>query len=108
MHGYQQNIDAIIAAGAVPALVALLHSHQPSAQEEAAPALGDLAFGSHCITDAIIVAGGVPLLAALFASDKPGATQVAASVLVGLADGSQQDKVAINPVIEACSGHVVH
>ena len=60
----QQNIDAIIAAGAVPTLVALLRSNELDVQVPAADALCSFAEGCQQDIDAIIAAGAVPLLVA--------------------------------------------
>ncbi|KAL3157946.1 hypothetical protein ABBQ32_012348 [Trebouxia sp. C0010 RCD-2024] len=54
--------DAIIVAGAVPLLVALLRSEQPTVQEQAAAALRRLAFGSQQTKDAVLAAGALPWL----------------------------------------------
>ena len=58
----QENRNAIIAAGAVPPLVALLRADPPDVQEAAAGALFELARASQHNQDAIIAAGSVPLL----------------------------------------------
>ena len=62
-----QHEGAVIAAGAVPLLVALLRSDEPAVQEQAAGALG----GLHHSKDTIIAAGAVPLLVALLSSEQP-------------------------------------
>ena len=96
--GSQQDPTAIIAAGVVPLLVALLRSDHAHVQKEAARALGTLADGSEQSEDAIISAGGVPLLVALFRSDQPSVPEEAARTLKLLANGSQHSKDAITAV----------
>ena len=70
-NGSQQNKDAVIAAGAVPPLLATLTSDQPVLQGQAALALENLAAGSQPGQDVIVAAGAVPLLVAFLRSDEP-------------------------------------
>ena len=79
--GSQHNKDAIIAAGAMPLLVAALRSDQPKVQEQVSAALGILALGSQHTKDAIIAAGAVPALVCTLSSDQPNVQGHAASSL---------------------------
>ena len=60
--GCQKARDDIIAAGAVPLLVALLRSDEPAVQEQAAYTLAVSAQESQQNQDAVIAARAVPLL----------------------------------------------
>ncbi|KAL3162219.1 hypothetical protein ABBQ32_009923 [Trebouxia sp. C0010 RCD-2024] len=91
----QQNKDAIIAAGVVPPLVAMLRLDQPMVQQDAAAALHNLAKDSQQSRDPIIAAGALPPLVALLRSDQPAAQQDAAGALHDLAADSQQHRDAI-------------
>ena len=77
-------MDAVIAAGAVPLLVALLSVDQPAVQEQAAGALKRLAGGSEPSREAIRAAGAERPLAALLRSAEPAVQEQAAQVLVKL------------------------
>ena len=92
--GSLDNKDAIIAAGAVPQLVALLRSDEPVVQEKAASALWGLS-GSRQDKDAITAAGAVPLLVALLRSDKPAVQEAAAGALWRLSADYHKNKDAI-------------
>ena len=72
--------DAMIAAGMIPAIVALLKSDQPRVQEEAALALGNISRESQH-NKAVIAAGAVPLLAALLHSAQPALKTAATDAL---------------------------
>lgn len=90
---------AIIAAGALPLLVALLQSDKSAVQEAAAHALRSLAIGSvsndEQNKEAIIAAGAVPLLVALLRPYQPEVQRRATQALEGLAEGSQLSRDAI-------------
>ena len=83
----------MIAAGAVPLLVALLRSEQSASV--AAGALSTLAEGSRYNQDAITAAGAVPLLVAMLRSDQPEVLLQAALALRDLAESSEQNRDAI-------------
>ena len=91
----EQTRDAIIAAGTLPLLVALLRSDNSGLHQQAADALLSLAEGSQQNKDAIIAAGVVPLLVALLRSDKPAVHQPAAGALMSLTGGSQRNNAII-------------
>ena len=74
----QPNRDGVIAAGALPLLVALLRSDQPAVQEAATGCCGNLSSGSQLDENAIIAAGAVPLLVALLSSHHPALQEAAA------------------------------
>lgn len=69
--GFQQNRDAIFAAGAMSLLIALLTSDQLAVQVAASDALHYLSFGFQHDRDAMTAAGAVPLFVALLRSDQP-------------------------------------
>ena len=87
------NTIAIIAAGAVPPLVALLRSELPAVQRPAAGALWNLAVGSQHSKEAIIAAGAVPPLVALLRSDQSVVRREAAGALQNLAANFQEARV---------------
>lgn len=80
----QKARDDIIAAGAVPPLVALLRSVEPDMQAEAAQALRAFAHESEQNQDATCAAGAVPLLLTLWRSEQPGVHDSARAALVSL------------------------
>ena len=79
--GSQSNKDGIIAACAVPRLVALLRSPQPDVQGNAAGALWNLAAGSQQNRDTMIEAGAMPLLDAVLRASEPAVQLQAAGAL---------------------------
>ena len=64
----QSNRDSIIAAGALPLLVAFLRSQQPAVQQAAAKAFWHISRGSQQNKAAIVAAGGVHSLVATLKS----------------------------------------
>lgn len=83
--GSQQNKDAIVAAGALPRLVALLRFNRPVVQEKAAKAISNLSRGSQQTNNAILAAGALPGLTALLKSDQPADVQRHVGIaLIGL------------------------
>lgn len=89
--GSEQNEDAIIAACAVPLLVASLRLQQSVVQRRA----NTLCSFLEVAKDAIIAAGAVPhedQLVALLRSSQPGPQVPAANALFCLTCGSQQNK----------------
>ena len=74
-------MDAIIAAGTVPSLTALLRSDESAVEHAAAGALRTPAGGSQHAKDAIIAAGAVPLLLALMRSNEPVELEAATCIL---------------------------
>lgn len=82
--GSQQSKNAITAAGAVCALVALLGSDRPGVQYAAASALEMLGRNSQQSKDAIIAAGALPLFLAFSQSDKPPELKSQAAAVVRL------------------------
>ena len=73
--------DAIAAAGGIPPLVALVTSGPAGGQEEAAWALGNLAWNNTANRDAIREAGGIaPLVALVRNGDWAGQEQAAATL----------------------------
>ena len=109
--GAQRSRDAIIAAGAVPLLVAMIGSDIPYTsksddclevarkvsyvQDVAAYALGNLAAGSQQNNDAVMAAGAVPVLVTMLRSHQPKAQQIAAATLARFAKGSQHSSDAV-------------
>ena len=94
-NGSHSNQDTIVAADAVPLLVALLRSNQPSVQEPAAIALWNITNGCQQNKDAIIAADAVPVLVALLQTEQPAVQELAAGILAVLGIGSQQNQNAI-------------
>ena len=90
-------LDAIREAGAIPALVALLHAGAESeAAERAADALWFLALDNPTNQDAIREAGAIPALVALLhAGAESEAAKSAAGVLWNLADDNRTNQDAI-------------
>ena len=87
--GYSQNRDAIIAAQAVPALVASLRSGGLAVQAWAAGALKSLANGFQPSKDAIIAADTLPGLVALLGSSHLSVQEKVAQALLNLAADSR-------------------
>ena len=79
--GSQQGRKVVVAAGAVPMLVALLG---PAVQEKAAAAVCAIAAGSQQNRDAIIAAGAVPPLVGPLRADQPAVQEKAARALSNL------------------------
>ena len=92
--GSQLTKDAIIAAGAVPWLVALLKSDW-SDMAAAAEALQNLAAGCQHNRDDIIAACAAPLLVGLLRSHQPRVQTAAAEALRNFAAGSQLERDVI-------------
>ena len=91
----QQNRDAIVAAGVVPLLVALLGSDQPALQQQVSNALRCLTHGSQQIRDAIFAASAVPVLIALLRSDHAYVQAQAASTVISLVVKSRHSQGAV-------------
>ena len=60
--GTSRFVAALMAAGAVPALVRLLHSTEAEVREQAVWALGNIAGDGPPMRDAVLAAGALPLL----------------------------------------------
>lgn len=82
----------MIAARAVPQLVALLRSAHPKTQGAAANALANLAAGFQQNKRAITAAGAVPLLVALCQTGEPDVQQTAERALLNLDVSPGQSK----------------
>ena len=94
--GLQHNKDAIIAARASLALVAVLRSDQCAVQKAAVGALKVLAYSSQP-KDAIIATGAVPSLVVLLGSTNHEVQQQAAGALWNLAVGNRTRMPSLQP-----------
>lgn len=94
---------AMIAAGAVPLLVALLTSEEPQVQAAAAQASWHFALGYEQAQDAIIAANALPQLVMLLRSDQALASEVAANATMGLANEPGQNQPSVNYGCHHCS-----
>ena len=99
--GYVSHVDGeavdarIVAAGAVPPLVALLGNGPAGAAEQAAATLRNLLSGSEERKEAVLSAGALPALVAMLGNARrPGAFEQAAAALAGLCAGSADRKAA--------------
>ncbi|CAL1142550.1 unnamed protein product, partial [Cladocopium goreaui] len=85
-----QNEAAIVAAGGIPPLIALVTSGSDSAKENAVYALANLAWNDENKA-AIAAAGGIPPLVALITSGSDSAKKYAAGALANLTGNSQNE-----------------
>lgn len=93
---YQLYKDAIIAAGAVPLLIAMLRSEQPDVQASAAAALQSiLEYRGLWHKECFMADGIVPSLVALLRSDQPAAQTMAARILGRVSDSKQNADAVI-------------
>ena len=91
--GSQEDRKAIIAAGALPAVVSLLASAQFVVQQRSAAALGALAADSLQVREFIVVVGALPPLIHLLSSAQPTVQEHAAAALAALLNNSQQTEM---------------
>lgn len=92
-------MTVIFAAGALPALVALMGSNEQAVQKAAAKAVRQLSTSTWPHKSAIVAAGAVHVLNALLCSNGPALQGHAANILWNMCDSSQAHLDAACPCV---------